>query len=143
MASRSDIESLQTRVYEAKKVLEELKKTPQAISGDSWVFYRHDPRPNWDYEILNITDPAWERLYKITYEVPDPSRGFMNVYSELGFQFDYQGISYNLQPVGDDPYSYWLKVKHVDYNSDPAGLRLRFYVFSTQKGNLVITEQVL
>ena len=143
MASRTDIETLQTRVYEAKRILEELKKTPQALSGDSWVFYRHDARPAWDYEILNITDPTWQKLYKITYQVPDPSRGFMNVFYETSFQFDYQGISYNLQPVGDDPYSYWLKVKHVSYNSDPAGLRLRFYTFATQKGNLVIEEQVL
>ena len=143
MAGRNDIETLQDRVYAAKRVLEEMKTTPQPIAGDSWVFYRHDARPNWDYEILNITDPTWKKLYKITYQVPDPSRGFMNIFFETGFQFDYQGMSYDLEPVGDDPFSWWLKVKHVDYNSDPAGIRLRFYTFATQKGELVITEQVL
>lgn len=141
MATRSDIETLQSRVRDAMRTLEELKKTPQPVTGDSWVFYRHDARPGWDYEILDITDPNWTKTYKITYEVPDPSRGFMNMFYQNEFQYEYQGISADFDPVAGDPYSYWFKVKHATYTSLPAGLRYRFFIFAPQKGNLVITEQ--
>lgn len=143
MPSRQDIETLQNRVYEAIRTLEEMKKTPQAIAGDSWVFYRHDAEPGWDYEIHGVTTPSEARLYKITYQVPDPSRGFMNMFYFYEFDTPSQDISFNLQPVGDDPYSYWLKIRHVEYNSSPAGIKMRFLIFSPQKGNLVIEEQVL
>lgn len=143
MASRQDIETLQSRVYEAMRVLEELKKTPQAVAGDSWVFYRHDIEPGWDYEVHGITDPNYVKLYKITYQVPDPSRGFMNLFFFAQWDTPSQDISYNIEPVGDDPYSYWLKIRHAEYNSSPAGISMRFLIFSPQKGNLVIEEQVL
>lgn len=143
MASRQDIETLQSRVYEAKRILEEMKKTPQAVAGDSWVFYRHDAKPNWDYEVHGVTDPAYVKLYKLTYRVPDPSRGFVNLFYFYQFDTEAQDISFNLQPVGDDPYSYWLKIRHVEYNSSPAGLSMRFLIFSPQAGNLVIEEVTL
>ena len=143
MASRQDIETLQSRVYEAMRVLEELKKTPQAVSGDSWVFYRHDIDPAWDYEIHNVTTPSEEHLYKVTYQVPDPSRGFINMFYFYEFDTLAQDISFSTEPVYGDPYSFWLKVQHVAYNSSPAGLKIRFLIFSPQKGNLVIEEQVL
>lgn len=138
---RQDIESLQQRVYDAKRTLEELKKTPQAVAGDGWVFYRHDVRPGWDYEVHGVTDPNFVELYKVTYDVPDPSRGFINMFSFYEFDTESQDISFNLQPVGDDPYSYWIKIRHVDYNSNPAGIKIRFLIFSPQKGNLVIEQQ--
>lgn len=141
MSLRSDIETLQGRVRDAMRTLAELKKTPQPVAGDSWVFYRHDVRPGWDYEVLNITDMNWKKLYKVTYEVPDPSRGFMNMFYQMEFQHDYQGITADFDPVAGDPYSYWLSVRHTGYITMPVGLRYRFFIFAPQKGNLVITEQ--
>lgn len=141
MSSRQDIESMQQRVYEAMRTLEELKKTPQAVAGDSWVFYRHDAAPAWDYEVHGVTDPAYKKVYKVTYEVPDPSRGFINMFFFYEFDTVAQDISFNTEPVGDDPYSFWLTIAHVDYNSDPAGIKMRFLIFSPQKGNLVFHEQ--
>lgn len=143
MATRQDIQSLQDRVYQAIRTLEELKKTPQAVAGDSWVFYRHDVRPGWDFEVHGITSPTYRKLYKITYQVPESERGFMNLFYFNEFDTPAQNISFALEPVGDDPYSYWLMIAHVNYNSDPAGLNMRFLIFSPQKGNLVIEEQVL
>lgn len=142
MASRQDIETLQERVQAAVRTLAEFKKTPQPVAGDSWIFYRHDARPGWDYEVHGITSPSYVKLYKITYQVPDPTRGFVNMFYFAEFDTPAQDISYNVQPVGNDPYSYWLKVRHVNYNSDPAGLKMRFLMFSTQKGNIAIVEQV-
>lgn len=143
MATRQDIETMQQRVYEAIRTLEELKKTPQAVAGDSWVFYRHDARPSWDFEVHGITDPTYRKLYKVTYDVPDRTRGFMNMFFFYEFDTPSQDISFETEPVGDDPYSFWMMVNHVDYNSSPAGFKARFLIFSPQKGNLVIEEQVL
>lgn len=143
MTSRKDIETLQSRVYAAIRTLEELKKTPQAVAGDSWVFYRHDAAPAWDFEVHGITDPAYAKLYKVTYQVPDPTRGFINMFSFHEFDTIAQDMSYATEPVGDDPYSFWLKIRHVDYNSDPAGISMRFLIFSPQRGNLVFEEYVL
>lgn len=142
MATRQDIESMQERVYQAKRILEELKKTPQAVAGDSWIFYRHDVRPGWDYEIHGITDPTWSKTFKVTYQVPDPSRGFINMFYFYEFDTITQDISFHTEPVSDDPYSFWLKVKHVNYNSNPAGISMRFLIFSPQRGNLVFEEQI-
>jgi hypothetical protein len=139
--NRQDIETLQQRVREAMRTLEELKKTPQAVAGDSWVFYRHDAAPEWDFEVHNVTDPSYKKTYKVTYEVPDPSRGFINWFYFYEFDTEMQDISFHTDPVADDPYSFWLTVSHVDYNSDPAGIKMRFKIFSTQKGNLVFNEQ--
>lgn len=141
MSSRQDIESLQQRVYEAIRILNELKITAQPVAGDSWVFYRHDATPEWDYEVHGITDPTYKKVYKVTYEVPDPSRGFINMFFFYEFDTPAQNIFFNTEPVGDDPYSFWLTVGHVDYNSDPAGLKMRFLIFSPQKGNLTFHEQ--
>lgn len=143
MATRQDIESLQKRVADAIRTLEELKKTPQAIAGDSWVFYRHDAAPGWDYEVHGVTSPTYVKLYRMTYQVPDPSRGFANMFFFAEWDTPGQDISYNIEPIGDDPYSYWLKIRHVEYNSNPAGISMRFIIFSPQKGELVFTEQVL
>ena len=139
--NRQDIETLQQRVREAMRTLEELKKTPQAVAGDSWVFYRHDAAPEWDFEVHNVTDPSYKKTYKVTYEVPDPSRGFINWFYFYEFDTEMQDISFHTDPVADDPYSFWLTIKHVDYNSDPAGIKMRFLIFSPQKGNLVFNEQ--
>jgi hypothetical protein len=139
--NRQDIETLQQRVREAMRTLEELKKTPQAVAGDSWVFYRHDAAPEWDFEVHNVTDPSYKKTYKVTYEVPDPSRGFINWFYFYEFDTEMQDISFYTDPVADDPYSFWLTIKHVDYNSDPAGIKMRFLIFSPQKGNLVFNEQ--
>lgn len=143
MPSRQDIETLQQRVSQAMRDLEELKKTPQAVAGDSWVFYRHDARPAWDYEVHGVTDPTYRKLYKVTYQVPDPSRGFINMFYFYEFDTPSQDISFNTEPVGDDPYSFWLMINHVNYNSNPAGIKMRFLIFSPQKGNLVFEEQSL
>lgn len=140
MTSRQDIQSLQDRVYEAKRALEEMKTSPQAMTGDSWVMYRHDARPGWDYEIHGIADSTWKKQYKVTYQVLDPSRGFMNMFYFLEFDTPAQDISFYIDPFADDPYSFYLTVLHVNYNSDPAGLKMRFLIFSPQKGNLVIQE---
>lgn len=139
--NRQDIETLQQRVREAMRTLEELKKTPQAVAGDSWVFYRHDAAPGWDFEVHGITDPSYKKRYKVTYEVPDPSRGFINWFYFYEFDTEMQDISFYTNPVADDPYSFWLTVSHVDYNSSPAGIKMRFLIFSPQKGNLVFNEQ--
>ena len=72
--NRQDIETLQQRVREAMRTLEELKKTPQAVAGDSWVFYRHDAAPEWDFEVHNVTDPSYKKTYKVTYEVRHEAR---------------------------------------------------------------------
>lgn len=143
MATRQDIEGLQQRVYDAMRTLEELKKTPQAISGDSWVFYRHQRESGWDYEVHGVADRNWRKLYKVTYQVPDPSRGFINMFYFYEFDTPAQDISFKTEPVGDDPFSFWLSVAHANYNDDPAGIGMKFLIFSTQKGNLVIEEQTM
>lgn len=142
MPKREDLLNMQERLRRVKAELAELKKTPQPMSGDSWVMYRRLIKPAWDYEVHGITSPSWSKLYKVTYNVDRPNTGFMLWFYD--YQFDdpiAQGISYNLAPVKGDPYSMWLQVKHVDYNSNPAGISLRFNIFSPQKGTITVTEQ--
>lgn len=144
MASRQDIETLEGRVYEAKRTLSELKKTPQAVGGDSWVIYRHDIRPGWDFEVHGISDPTYVKKYKFTYQVPQPERGFMEVfYDDYVFDIPSQDMSVNVAPDGEDPYSFWLLINHSTFNSNVTGVKIRFLIFSTQRGNLVYEEEPL
>jgi hypothetical protein len=142
MASREDILSLQERVARAIATLAEMKKTPQAMAGDSWVYYRRMIAPDWDHEAHGITSPSYSKLYKVTYEVAHPETGFALPFVEVEWDTPAQNMSYNWAPVRDDPYSWWLQVKHVNYNSDSAGINIRFNIFSPQSGTITVTEIV-
>ena len=141
MALREDILSLQERVKRAIATLAELKKTPQAMSGDSWVFYRRLIAPAWDLETLNITSTSYSKLYKVTYNVDRPNTGFALFFTDIEFQTEAQNMSYGTAPVKDDPYSLWLTIKHATYTSDIGGIRVRFNVFAPQRGTITVTEQ--
>jgi len=139
MATRKDILSLQDRVANAIATLVELKKTPQAMAGDSWVYYRRLIAPAWDFEAHGITDPAYVKLYKVTYVVARPDTGFAIAFVAYAFDTPAQNMSYNWSPVRDDPYSWYLRITHATYNSDSAGINVRFNIFATQSGTISIT----
>lgn len=139
MASREDLLSLQDRVRRAIATLAELKRTPQAMSGDSWIYYRRLIAPAWDFEAHGITDPSYVRLYKVTYEVARPDTGFALAFVDVEWDTPAQDMSYNWSPVRDDPYSWWLRITHADYNSTPAGIMVRFNIFSPQSGTISVT----
>ena len=69
MPSRQDLLSLQERVKQAMKTLAEMKRTPQPMAGDSWVYYRRMIAPAYDLELHGITSPSFVKLYKVTYVV--------------------------------------------------------------------------
>ena len=140
MPSREDLLSLQQRVQRAIATLAELKKTPQAMSGDSWVYYRRLITPAWDLEAHGITSSSYNKLFKVTYNVARPETGFALAFMEYEFDTLAQNMSANWSPVQGDPYSWWLNVRHVDYNSDSAGINIRFNVFSPQSGTISVTE---
>lgn len=140
MASRQDLLSLQERVRNAMRALAELKRTPQPMAGDSWIYYRRMIAPAWDHEAHGITSPSYEKLYKVTYEVARPDTGFALPFVEVEWDTPAQNMSYNWSPVRDDPYSWWLRVNHVSYNSDSAGINIRFNIFSPQTGTISVTE---
>lgn len=141
MAIREDIRSLQSRVQAAIATLAELKKNPQPMSGDSWVFYRRLIAPAWDVEVHGITSTSYVKLYKLTYEVEHPETGFMLWFTDVEFDDpNNQNMSYNTAPVRDDPYSIWLRINHVTYTSDPGGIMVRFNIFAPQSGTISVTE---
>lgn len=141
MPTREDLLSLQERVANAKKALAELKKTPQPMSGDSWVMYRRLVKPTWDYEVHGITSTTYSKLYKVTYNVARPETGFMLNFTDVVWDDPIgQFMSYNIEPVHDDPYSLWMEISHVSYSSSPGGINIRFNIFSPQKGTLTVTE---
>lgn len=127
MPSRKDIDDLQSRVRAAIATLNDLKRTPQPMSGDSWVFYRRLIAPAWDFEVHGVTGTTYNRLFKVTYNVERPQTGFMLWFIDV--QFDdqnNQNMSYNTAPVKGDPYSIWLRVRHVTYTPDAGGIAIRF-----------------
>lgn len=141
MATREDIQSLQRRVAQAAATLEELKKTPQAMAGDSWVFYRRLPSDTtWDIEAHGITSPSFKKTYKITWVVDRPESGFAQFFFDIEWDTPAQDMSYNYEPVGDDPYSYYVQIKHADYNSTSAGIMIRANIFAPQKGVISVVE---
>lgn len=140
MASREDIQTLQERVRRAIATLNELKRNPQAMSGDSWVFYRRLIAPAYDIEAHGITSPTYKKIYKVTYEVERADTGFALFFFDVEWDTPAQDMSYNYEPVADDPYSYWVMIKHADYNSTPAGIMIRANVFAPQRGTITVTE---
>lgn len=143
MGRREDILSLQERVQRAIATLAELKKTPQPMSGDSWVMYRRLISPAWDFEVHNVTGTTYNKLFKVTYNVDRPDTGFMLQFTNIKFDSEIaQNMSYNVAPVKGDPYSLWLNIRHVTYTTDPGGISVRFNIFSPQRGTLSITEIV-
>ena len=141
MPSRQDLLTLQQRVKNAIATLADLKRTPQPMSGDSWVMYRRLIAPAFDYEIHGITSTTFVKLYKVTYNVDRPLNGFMLYYYDVVFDDPVgQYMSYNIAPVRDDPYSLWMRITHVNYSSAPGGINIRFNIFSPQKGTISITE---
>lgn len=141
MPSREDILSLQQRVRSAIATLAELKRTPQPMSGDSWVFYRRLIAPAWDFEVHGVTGTTYDKLFKVTYNVDRPDTGFALAFLEVEWDDpDNQNMNYNWSPVKGDPYSWWLKVTHVTYTADAGGIMLRFNIFSPQSGTITVTE---
>lgn len=141
MATRKDLLSLQQRVKVAMDTLADMKRTPQAMAGDSWVYYRRMIAPSWDVELHGITGTTFEKLYKVTYAVARPNTGFALPFVEADWDDPvFQGMSYNWSPVADDPYSWWLKVAHVSYSSAAAGIMIRFNIFAPQAGTITVTE---
>lgn len=141
MPSRQDILSLQERVKIAIKTLAELKRTPQPMAGDSWVYYRRMIKPANDLELHGITSPSFVKLYKVTYVVDRPDTGFALPFVEVSWDTPAQNMSYAWSPVRNDPYSWWLRVNHVNYNSDAAGIMIRFNIFAPQRGTISVVEQ--
>ena len=143
MATREDIQSLQERVKNAIQALAELKRTPQPMSGDSWVFYRRLIAPAWDFEVHGVTGTTYNKFFKVTFNTDKPETGFALAFVEYEFDSDIaQNMSMNWSPVRDDPYSWWMRVKHVTYTADPGGISIRFNVFATQSGTISVTEIV-
>lgn len=142
MASRKDLLSLQDRVRNAIATLNELKRTPQPMGGDSWVFYRRLIAPAWDIEAHGITSPTYKKTFKVTYNVERPNTGFALFFVDVAWDTPAQDMSYTYEPVADDPYSYWVRIKHVDYNSTPAGIMIRANIFAPQRGTITVTEIV-
>lgn len=140
MPTRQDILGLQDRLKQAKKTLADLKRAPQPMAGDSWIYYRRMIAPDWDHEVHGITSSSYEKLYKVTYNVDRPDTGFALPFVEVAWDTPAQNMSYNWAPVRDDPYSWWLRVKHVSYNSDSAGISIRFNIFAPQTGTITVTE---
>lgn len=141
MATREDIRSLQERVATAIKTLSELKRTPQAMAGDSWVFYRRIlPSNQWDFELHGITSPTFKKTYKMTYVVDRPDSGFAQFFFDIAWDTPSQDMSYTYEPVGDDPYSYYVRITHANYNSNSAGIMIRANVFAPQKGVISVVE---
>lgn len=141
MATREDIQSLQERVANAIRTLNELKRTPQAMAGDSWVFYRRIlPSNQWDFELHGITSPTFKKTYKMTYVVDRPDSGFAQFFFDIAWDTPSQDMSYTYEPVGDDPYSYYVRIKHTDYNSNSAGIMIRANIFAPQKGTISVVE---
>jgi hypothetical protein len=141
MATREDLRSLQERVRAAIATLADLKRTPQAMAGDSWVFYRRLlPAGQWDLEAHGITSPTYKKTYKMTYVVDRPDSGFAQFFFDVEWDTPAQDMSYVYEPVGDDPYSYYIRITHADYNSTPAGIMIRANVFAPQKGVISVVE---
>lgn len=138
MAGREDIPTLAKRVAAAKRELEALKKVPQPMAGDSFLFYRGISEDAWDLQFSGITGTTWERLYKLTMNVEDPSRGFANIFYD--YDYDYSEIlSYGIDPVRDDPYSYWVRLYHPSWTAAAGKLRVKFYLFAPQRGTIELT----
>lgn len=142
MPTRKDILGLQDRLKQAMKTLADMKSAPQPMAGDSWIYYRRMIYPDWDYEVHGITNPSYNKLYKVTYNVERPNTGFALAFVEADWDTPTQDMSYNWSPVKGDPYSWWLKIKHVEYNSNAAGILVRFNIFSPQTGTISVTEIV-
>ncbi len=141
MATREDIQNLQERVRKARATLDELKRTPQAMAGDSWVFYRRIlPSNQWDFELHGITSPTFKKTYKMTYVVDRPDSGFAQYFFDVAWDTPSQDMSYTYEPVGDDPYSYYVRIKHANYNSNSAGIMIRANIFAPQKGTISVVE---
>jgi hypothetical protein len=141
MALREDLQGLQERVKNAIKVLAELKRTPQPMSGDSWIFYRRIlNNSTWDLEVHGITSPSYKKTYKFTYVVDRPETGFAQFFFDFQFDTPSQDMGYTYEPVGDDPYSYYVRIRHASYNSSPAGISIRANVFAPQKGVMQVVE---
>lgn len=140
MALREDIQNLQDRVRNAIKTLAELKKTPQAMSGDSWVFYRRVLTSGYDVEAHGITSTTFKKLYKLTYNVDHPETGFAQFFLDIVFDTPAQNMSYNSSPVPGDPYSIYIQIKHVNYTTDVGGINVRANIFATQKGTVSVVE---
>lgn len=139
MPSREDLLSLQDRVANAIATLAELKKTPQPMSGDSWVMYRRLIAPAYDLAVHGITSSSYVALYKVTYVVDRPTTGFALSFVDVAWDTPAQNMSYSISPVKGDPYSWWVRINHVTYNSDSAGINLRFNIFSPQSGTITVT----
>lgn len=141
MPSREDLRSLQDRVRIAISTLAELKRTPQAMSGDSWVFYRRILNGStWDLEAHGITSPSYKKTYKFTYVVDRPETGFAQFFFDIAWDTPAQDMSYTYEPVANDPYSYYVRITHANYNSTPAGIMVRANVFAPQKGVMQVVE---
>lgn len=143
MVARKDIEDLQTRVANAIASLNELKRTPQAMAGDSWVFYRRLIAPAWDFEVHGVTGTTYNKLFKVTYNVDRPQTGFALAFVDVDWDDPIaQLFTYNWAPVKEDPYSWWLNVRHATYDGSAAGIMVRFNVFAPQRGTITVTEIV-
>jgi hypothetical protein len=140
MPSRQDLLNLQQRVKAAIATLAEMKRTPQPMAGDSWVYYRRMIAPAWDLELHGITSSSFVKVYKVTYGVARPYTGFALPFVEVDWDTPAQDMSYAWSPVRDDPYSWWLRVNHVTYNSTSAGIMIRFNIFAPQTGIITVTE---
>lgn len=115
--------------------LAELKKNPQAMAGDSFMFYRGQSSDMWDLEFTGITGTTWRRIYKLTLDVEDPSRGFANLFYNMDTP---DNLFMSIEPVHDDPYSYWVLVYHVDYTAAAGQGRVKFYMFAPQRGTIAL-----
>lgn len=132
---RKGIPTLEERVAAAQKELEKLK-TVQPMAGDSFLFYRGISADQWDLDFSGITGTTWKRIYKVTMDVDDPTRGFANMFYDAETP---DNIFMIVEPVYDDPYSYWVLIYHVDYTAAAGQARAKFYLFAPQRGTISLT----
>lgn len=132
---RKDIPGLAERVAAAQKELEELKNA-QPMAGDSFLFYRGVTADTWDLDFSGITGTTWRRIYKVTLDVADPTRGFANLFYKEEVP---DNLFTSVEPVYDDPYSYWVLIYHVDYTAAAGQARMKFYMFAPQEGTISLT----
>lgn len=140
MVQRKDIEALEKRVSTLRRILDELKKGVQRMAGDSLVFARNFTEDEWDIELHGITSPSYRNYYQVTLNVDDPANGVAQLLYDFEFDTPAQDMNFTVEQVRGDKYSWLVMIAHADYNSTSAGLSMKFYFFSTQRGTITITD---
>ena len=55
------------------------------------------------------------------------------------YKVDYDtaiNMGMTIEPVYNDPYSHWVRVRHATWTADAGTLQVKFYLFAPQRGTL-------